>query len=185
MSSSQAVYKNLMEAGKEYGIINAGYKALDAMHYEKGYKVWTYDLTPDTTPLEGGMPWALKLKTDIDFKGRRALEQQQKEGLKKRFVTLVLDDAANAAGASFAGFETIYRNGRKAGYLTLGGFGHTVQKHIGLGYVNIDPTGAEGKSINKAWLESGKYEIEVNGTRYPATLHLEAIYDPKNIKIKA
>eukprot|EP00742_Colponemidia_sp_Colp-10_P005014 GILJ01005357.1.p1 GENE.GILJ01005357.1~~GILJ01005357.1.p1 ORF type:complete len:827 (+),score=135.00 GILJ01005357.1:373-2481(+) len=175
------VYDAICEAGKEFKLINAGYKAIDSLHYEKAYRVWTYDLTPDHTPLEAGMPWAVKFKSNTPFLGRERLEEQRKHGLRRKFVTLSLNDDNNGVGLN--GWETIYRDGKKAGYLTLAGYGHFVKKHIGVGYVSMQQE--ESGVMDKGYLERGSYEVEVAGERRPATLHMLPLYDPANEKVRS
>ena len=75
------------------------------------------------------------------------------------------------------GRETIYRNGARVGWLSSGGFGHTVGLPIGMGYVR-----AEG--VDEGFLTSGEYELEVASERVPARLHLGALYDPTGARVK-
>ncbi|MCH2383064.1 MAG: hypothetical protein MK290_10165, partial [Pedosphaera sp.] len=67
-------------------IANAGYRAIDSLRLEKGYRIWGADVTPDHTPLEAGLGWAAKLKTDTPFLGREALKQQKAGCLAKRLA---------------------------------------------------------------------------------------------------
>ena len=76
-------YDALMEAGKEFGIINAGYRAIESLRLEKGYRAWGSDIGPDHSPLEAGLGWAVKLKTRTPFLGREALEAQRGQKLRK------------------------------------------------------------------------------------------------------
>ena len=75
--------------------------------------------------------------------------------------------------------ETIYRDGERVGWLSSGGFGHTVGKPIGYGFVR------RKDGVEEAWLTSGDYELEVASERVPAKLHLGSLYDPTNVRIKA
>jgi 4-methylaminobutanoate oxidase (formaldehyde-forming) len=77
------------------------------------------------------------------------------------------------------GSEMIYRDGRPVGYTTSGSYGHTVGGAIAMGYVN-HPDG-----VDPAFVQAGRYEVNVNGTRYPATAHLRAPYDPERKRILA
>lgn len=85
------VYQAVMSAGEKYGIANAGYRAIDSLSAEKGYKHWHQDLRHDDTPLEAGLGFTCKLKTDTPFLGREALEKQKAEGLKKKLVCFTID----------------------------------------------------------------------------------------------
>lgn len=168
------VYDALLKAGQSFGVANAGYRAIESLRLEKGYRAWASDIGPDHTPLEAGMGWATKLTTNTDFKGKLALIAQKKAGLKKRLACFTVDDKK----CVLLGRETIYRNGERVGWLTSGGYGHTLDCPIGYGYVR-NPDG-----VDLDFLKSGAYELEVAAERVAATLHLAALYDPKQEKIK-
>jgi sarcosine dehydrogenase len=168
------VYDALMVAGKAHGIANAGYRAIESLRLEKGYRAWGSDIGPDHTPLEAGMAWAVKLKQNTPFLGREALAEQATGPLKKRLAGFTLDDPA----VVLLGRETIFRDGQQVGWLTSGGYGYTVGKNIGYGYVR-NPAG-----VPTDWLLSGRYELEVAAGRVPAAIHLAPLYDPKMERIK-
>lgn len=86
------VYEAIIEAGKKFGIVNGGYRALDSLSAEKGYKHWHQDLRHDDTPLEAGLGFTCKLKSDTPFLGREALERQKAEGLRKRLVCFTIEE---------------------------------------------------------------------------------------------
>jgi sarcosine dehydrogenase len=169
------VFEILLEAGRPHGLGLAGYRAIETLRLEKGYRAWGADIGPDHTPLEAGLMFAVKLKTDVPFLGREALERQRAEGLKKRLVGFTLD----RADVVLLGRETILRDGVVAGWLTSGGFGHTIGKPIGYGYVR-NPEG-----VTRDWLDGGTYELEVAGEAVPATLETAPLYDPTMSRIKA
>jgi len=169
------VYQALMQAGREHGLVNAGYRAIETLRLEKGYRAWGADIGPDHTPVEAGLAWAVKLKKNIDFKGRAAIEAQVAGGVKKRLACFTVDDPA----VVLLGRETIYRDGARVGWLTSAGYGHTVGKPIGYGYVR-NPAG-----VDEAFLTAGRYELEVAAERVPCALHLEALYDPEMARVKS
>jgi 4-methylaminobutanoate oxidase (formaldehyde-forming) len=169
-----AVYDALVEAGRALGLAHAGYRAIESLRLEKGYRAWGADIGPDHTPLEAGLGFAVKLGTSEPFLGRAALERQRAAGLKKRLACLTVDDPE----AVLLGRETIYRDGTLVGWLSSGGHGYTVGKAIGYGYVRHD------RPIDAAWLRAGRYELEVATERVPATLHLQALYDPSGQRIR-
>lgn len=86
------VYEAIIEAGKKFGIVNGGYRALDSLSAEKGYKHWHQDLRHDDTPLEAGLGFTCKLKSDTPFLGREVLEQQKAEGLRRRLVCFTIEE---------------------------------------------------------------------------------------------
>ena len=77
--SADSVYDVLMEAGKNSGIANAGYRAIESLRLEKSYRAWGADINADTTPFEAGLGWAVKLNSGSHFIGREALLAQQKK----------------------------------------------------------------------------------------------------------
>jgi 4-methylaminobutanoate oxidase (formaldehyde-forming) len=145
------------------------------LRLEKGYRAWSSDITPNDTPFEAGLGWAVKLNTDIDFIGRSAASESAKSILKKRLVGFTVDDPQIV----LLGRETILRNGDFAGYLTSGGFGYTVDKPIGYGYVKHEP------GITKDYLLDANYELVVAEETVPASIHLKPLYDPAGVKIRA
>ncbi|MDR3505704.1 MAG: FAD-dependent oxidoreductase [Acidocella sp.] len=170
-----ALYEALMAAGQEFGIANAGYRAIETLRLEKGYRAWGGDIGPDYTPLEAGLGWAVKFKKGTPFLGREALEVQKRNGVKKLLATFTVDDPA----VILLGRETIYRNGERVGWLASGGYGHTLGQPIGLGYVR-NPAG-----VDEDFVLSGTYELEVAGERVHANVHLAPLHDAKMERIKA
>ncbi|RYC23989.1 GcvT family protein [Ciceribacter ferrooxidans] len=170
-----AVFDVLMDAGRPHDIRPIGYRALESLRLEKGYRAWSSDITPNDTPFEAGLGWAVKLRKNTDFLGRRALEGFAGKPLKKRLMGFTVDDPS----VVLAGRETILRNGEPVGYLTSGGYGYTIGKNIGYGYVR----NADG--VSDDYLKNGAYELVVAAEKTPATLHFGPLYDPSMDKIKA
>ena len=175
VETAGAVYDALMAAGEKFGIANAGYRAIESLRLEKGYRAWGSDIGPDHTPLEAGLGWAVKLKKNTPFLGREALVAQAAKPLPKRLACFTVDDPDFV----LLGRETIFRDGKQVVWLTGGGWGYTVAKNIGFGYVrNKDGVATD-------WLTSGRYELEVANERVAAELHMTALYDPTMARIKA
>jgi 4-methylaminobutanoate oxidase (formaldehyde-forming) len=168
------VYDTLLSAGVSHGLVNAGYRAIESTRLEKGYRAWGSDIGPDHTPLDAGLGWAVKLKIDIPFQGREAIEAQRATGLRKMLAAFTVDPSLVLLGR-----ETIYRNDERVGWLTSGGFGYTIDRSIGVGYVR-NPSG-----LTREWVLAGSYELEVAGMRVPAELSLQPLYDPTNARVKA
>ncbi|MEE2888731.1 MAG: FAD-dependent oxidoreductase [Planctomycetota bacterium] len=161
------VYDAIHTAGQAYGLQHAGYRAIESLRLEKGYRIWGKDIGPDYTPLEAGLGFATKLKTDIDFRGRQALEAQA-GALHQRLACFTVEDPSIV----LLGRETIYRNGDRVGWLTSGGFGYTVGKPIGYGYVRNEAI------VDDDFLHTGIYELEIAGEMIECELHLKSLYDP-------
>ncbi|MBU0803659.1 MAG: FAD-dependent oxidoreductase [Alphaproteobacteria bacterium] len=169
------VFDALMAAGKAHDIRPIGYRALESLRLEKGYRAWGSDITPNDTPFEAGLGWAVKLRKNTDFVGREALGKITGAALTKRFAGFTVEDR----GVVLLGRETILRNGEPVGYLTSGGYGYTAGKSIGYGYVR----NADG--VSDDFLQSGDYELVVAMERTRAAIHLEPLYDPNAERVKA
>jgi 4-methylaminobutanoate oxidase (formaldehyde-forming) len=167
------VYDALFEAGADLGFRDAGFFALESLRAEKGYRAWGHDLTPDDTPLEAGLGFAVALDKKADFIGRAALLAQRAAGLKRRLVVFTLDDPL----AYPLHDEPVYRDGTLVGYVTSADYGHTLGRAIAFAYVGNEA------GVDPAWIETGRYEIDIAGTRWAATPHLKPPYDPEGQKL--
>jgi 4-methylaminobutanoate oxidase (formaldehyde-forming) len=166
-------YETLMKAGNDLGAANAGHYAINSLRLEKGYRAWGAELSPDDTPLEAGLSFAIDWNKE--FIGRDALLKQKQSGVTRQLVLFVLEDPEPVLWGS----ELIYRDGKPVGYTASGAYGHTVGGSVAMGYVN----NADG--VNAAFIRNGRYEINVNGTRVPARAHLRPPYDPERNRILA
>ena len=169
------VYDELAQAGRELGLRDAGYYALDSLRMEKAYRAWGREVTIDDTPWEAGLGFAVRLDKAAPFLGREALLEQREKALTKRLVTFVLEDAA----ALPWGDEPILRDGRVVGSVTSAAFGHTLGRAVAMGYVR-DPGG-----VDEAYVASGRFELDVGGDRIPARAGLAAPYDPRALRVKS
>ncbi len=169
------VYTALMRAGAAFGIGNAGYRAIESLRLEKGYRAWGADIGPDYTPFEAGLGWAVKLKTGRPFLGREALIRRNGSPLQKTLCAFTVADPA----VQLLGRETLYRNGERVGWLSSGGYGHTLRQAIGYGYVR------RAAGVDRDYLLSGTYELEVATERISCQLHLEPLYDPTMARVRA
>ncbi|MCJ7599686.1 MAG: FAD-dependent oxidoreductase [Methyloceanibacter sp.] len=170
-----SVYDALMEAGQQHSIANAGYRAIESLRLEKGYRAWGAEIGPDHSPLVAGLAWAVKLKSSTQFQGRAALEAQAAKKLPRLLAGFTADPSIVLLGR-----ETIYRDGKRVGWLSSGGYGYTVGRSIGYGYVR-DPENC----VDRDRLLSGRYELEVATTRVPAEIFLDPLYDPTMSRIRS
>ena len=173
VAAAVQVYDALLAAGQPHGMRHAGYRAIESLRLEKGYRIWGKDISPDYTPFEAGLGFAVKLQTDIDFCGRAALETAASQ-LTRRLVCFTVDDPE----VVLLGRETIYRDDRMVGWLTSGGFGYTVGKPIGFGYVS------DREGVRDDVLRGCEYELEVAGTRVTSQLELSPVYDPTSSRVR-
>jgi len=174
-----AVYEDVLAAGADLGLRNAGYYAVDSLRLEKGYRAWGRELTPDINPFEAGLAFAVDW-TKGPFRGRVALEDLKNAGgaetVARRVASLVVD----APQTNLWGNELILRDGEPAGFVTSAAFGHTLGRPVALGLVS-----RRKGSATKAWLESGRWEIDLAGTRLPAAASLRAPYDPTSQRVRS
>jgi 4-methylaminobutanoate oxidase (formaldehyde-forming) len=170
------VYQDLMAAGAALGVVNGGYYAIESMRLEKGYRAFGRELTPDYNPVEAGLLFACKLKTDICFLGREAVEKARAEGPRRRLVSLVLDDPA----VMMWGSELILRDGVACGQVTSAAWGEAVGGSVGLGYIR-DPAGG---AVTADFARTGSYQVNVGGELAAATVHLRPPYDPAGDRVK-
>jgi sarcosine dehydrogenase len=175
VESAAGVYDAILAAGADLGLRDAGYYALDSLRLEKGYRAWGREISPDDTPLEAGLEFAVRLDKPGGFIGREALLARKAEGLRKRLVILTLEDAE----ALPWGDEPILRDGRLVGWVSSAGFGHTLGTAVAMGYVR------DAERVDAAFIESGVYEIEIAGERMRARAHLRAPYDPAGARVRA
>jgi 4-methylaminobutanoate oxidase (formaldehyde-forming) len=163
-----------MAAGAGAGLRPVGYRALESLRLEKGYRAWSSDITPNDTPFEAGLGWAVKMKSNRPFIGREALDAAVGRPPRKRFAGFLVD-----GDTVLLGRETILRDGAPVGYLTSGGYGYTLGQGIGYGYVRH----AEG--VAEDWLAGGRYELVVAGDTVPARIGAPPFYHPMGERIRA
>jgi len=169
------VYEAVMKEGAKHGICNAGYRAIDSLSIEKGYRHWHADLRPDDTPLESVLGFTCKLKTPIPFLGREAIEKQKAEGLKKKLACFTIDDHV-----PLHGLEAIWRDDVCVGFIRRADYAFALGKSIGYGYVNHP----DKTKITNDWLRAGTYRLENMGNSYDAKIHIQTPFDPKNKRVK-
>jgi len=151
------VYDEILKTGQNYGLVNAGYSAIESLSLEKGYKHWHADVRVEDTPLECGTSFACKFKTDIDFCGRTALLKQKENGLKKRLAYVYPENK----DIPVFGLETLYRDGVPCGFLRRGGYAYSLGQTVGVAYIS-DP---DGGNVSPDWIRDGNYELEVMGEK--------------------
>ncbi|WP_375590464.1 FAD-dependent oxidoreductase [Hoeflea alexandrii] len=169
------IFDALMQTGKPWDIRPVGYRALESLRLEKGYRAWGSDITPNDTPHEAGLGWAVRRNSNTGFVGQQALATITGQPLKKRFAGFVIDDP----DAVLVGRETILRNGQPVGYLTSGGYGYTIGKSVGYGYVRNED------GVSNDFLEDGDYELVIAMERFSARIGLKPFIDPANARVKA
>ncbi|MEX0788894.1 MAG: FAD-dependent oxidoreductase [Anaerolineales bacterium] len=165
---AEKVWDALAEAGRAHGMQPAGYKSLDSLRLEKGYRYWSVDMTPSDDPYSAGLGFCVRLEKG-DFLGRDALQKLKERPPQRRLSTFVLDTAPHV----LYGGESVYVGGRLVGRVRSGGYGYTVGKWIGFVYLPPD-LARPGTAL----------EVEMFGERAPAVVTADVLYDPKGEKLK-
>jgi len=161
------LWDTISEVGREHGLVAGGYKAVDSLRLEKGYRVWGSDISPEDTPFEAGLGFAVKLDKG-DFIGRDALLAASEPA--RRLACLVLDDPRSVA----LGSEPVRVGGEIVGRVTSGGYGYTVERSIAYAYLPA-----------AAVVPTTRVEVEIFGQWIPGAVVEEPLFDPKGERIRA
>jgi len=162
------LWDELWAAGHEHGLVAGGYRAIDSLRLEKGYRVWGADVTPDETPYEAGLGFAVKLDKG-EFIGRDALAAVAADP-ERRLCCLVLADPRSVA----LGSEPVRVEGGIVGRVTSGGYGYTVERSIAYAY------------LPAAAAEAGTaVEVEIFGEWVSGEVVAEPLFDPKGERIRS
>jgi 4-methylaminobutanoate oxidase (formaldehyde-forming) len=162
------LWDTLWEAGRPHGLTAAGYRAIDSLRLEKGYRYWSADITPDDTPYEAGLGFAVRLGKG-EFLGRAALARQRAEGVRRTLACLTLADPRAVA----LGGEPVRADGRVAGRVTSGAFGYTVGRSIAYTYL---PTELVRPGTEVA--------VEIFGDWIDGAVASEPLWDPKGERVR-
>jgi 4-methylaminobutanoate oxidase (formaldehyde-forming) len=163
------VWDRLIEAGYDFGLQPCGYKVLDSLRLEKGYRYWSADITPTDNPLEAGLGFCVRSDKG-DFIGREALLKIKAAGLSQKLCTLAI---GGEPGLLYGG-EPIFAEGRIVGRIRSGGYGYTVDHNIGLAYLPLE-LAAQGMRL----------EVELFGERVGAEVAADVLYDPQGAHLRA
>jgi 4-methylaminobutanoate oxidase (formaldehyde-forming) len=162
------LWDTIWDGGRDHGLVAGGYKAIDSLRLEKGYRVWGADITPDETPFEAGLGFAVKLDKG-DFVGREALQAAQERPLERKLACLVLEDPLSVA----LGSEPVRADGDVVGRVTSGGYGYTVERSIAYAY------------LPAAAAETGRaVEVEIFGEWVAGAVAEEPLWDPQGERIR-
>jgi 4-methylaminobutanoate oxidase (formaldehyde-forming) len=175
--TEQAVhaYERVVAAGEKLGLRHAGLKALASLRMEKGYRDYGHDIDNTDSVLEAGLGFAVDLKKPGGFIGKEAVLAKKAAGpLKKRLVQVLVKDPQPMMFHA----EVVRRNDKPVGYVRAASYGHTLGGAVGLVMVESN------EPIDAAWLESGQWDVEIAGKRYPAVASLRPLYDPDMKRIK-
>jgi glycine cleavage system aminomethyltransferase T/glycine/D-amino acid oxidase-like deaminating enzyme len=165
----RTLWTTLWEAGAPHGMVAAGYRAIDALRLEKGYRVWSSDITPDEHPFEAGLGFAVALDKATGFVGRDALVAAKAAGPRRRLRCLVLGDPRSVC----LGNEPVRVDGEVVGRVTSGGYGFAIERSIAYAY--LPPASAIGD----------RGEVEVFGEWVGFEVVREPLWDPTGERIRS
>jgi glycine cleavage system aminomethyltransferase T/glycine/D-amino acid oxidase-like deaminating enzyme len=166
----RALWRTIWDAGRSHGLLAGGYRAIEALRLEKGYRVWSSDITPEETPDEAGLGFAVKLDKPGGFLGRDALVEARRHPLSKRLRCLVLDDPL----AVCLGNEPVRLDGDVCGRVTSGGYGFAVGRSIAYAYLPPERS-----------RPGARVEVDVFGEWIGAAVQRDPLYDPSGERIRA
>jgi 4-methylaminobutanoate oxidase (formaldehyde-forming) len=139
-----------------------GYRAIDSLRLEKGYRVWAADITPDETPFEAGLGFCVR--ADKTFIGSEAVREPPRKLLR----CLILGDPRSVA----LGNEPVRVEGQIVGRVTSGGYGYTVERSIAYAYLPVEvDIGAE-------------VEVDVFGEWVTGVVAAEPLFDPAGDRVR-
>ncbi|HEX2647396.1 MAG TPA: glycine cleavage T C-terminal barrel domain-containing protein, partial [Candidatus Dormibacteraeota bacterium] len=162
------LWDTIWDAGQAEGLVAGGYKAVDSLRLEKGYRVWGSDITPDVDPYQAGLAFCVKLDKG-DFVGRDALLKKRESPAETKLACLVLDDPRQVA----LGSEPVRIDGTVVGRVTSGGCGYAVEKSIAYAYVPA------------ACAVDTPVEVDIFGTWVPGRMTKEPLYDPTGARVRS
>jgi 4-methylaminobutanoate oxidase (formaldehyde-forming) len=159
------LWRTLWEAGRPHGLLAGGYRAIDSLRLEKGYRVWAADITPDDTPREAGLGFCVR--SDKSFLGSEALASRGEP--ERRLRCLLLEDPRSVA----LGNEPVRVEGQTRGRVTTGGYGYTVGRSIAYAYL---PAEVEiGAAV----------ELDIFGRWVAGEVAREPLFDPAGERVRA
>ncbi|WP_434058471.1 GcvT family protein [Coralliovum pocilloporae] len=171
------VYEDLMSAGAAFGIRDAGYYALEGLRIEKGYRAWSRELTPDITPLQAGLGFAVDWNKPGGFIGHDALlaAKEDPAHLNTRVVQMILD----CGEAQLWGGEAVLCNGQEMGEVRSASYGHTLGASVALCHIHA------AQPVTGDFLSRSSFLIDIAGKKISAQAVLRTPYDPAGTRPKA
>ncbi len=150
-----ALWSRLVSIGEAHGLVPCGYRAIDSLRLERGYRVWGSDITSETNPYEAGLGFCVKLDKPGGFVGDAALREAKSTGPSRRLSLLVLDDARSVV----LGSEPVRVAGKVVGRVTSGGLGYTCARSLAYAYLPIEHS-SPGTRV----------QVNLFGSQVPATV---------------
>lgn len=169
------VWTVVREAGAEHDLRPVGYHAMNSLRLEKAFRSWGHDISGGDDPLQAGLGFAVKWDKPGGFVGREALERIRERGIDRRLIQVLAKDPE----PQFFHDEPVFRDGELVGRLASAQYAHTLGGAVGLAWVQAPEV------VDRAWFETGDYEVEVGLERVPVQVSLRPLYDPTSERTKA
>jgi dimethylglycine dehydrogenase len=163
-----ALYSALMNAGKDFGLVNIGNRALDSLRLEKSYGIWNAEFTQGYTPEMSYLKNFIAFDKK-DFIGKEAALKEKAIGAKQTLVALSVD-STDADAPVYAPVKQ--HEGKVVGFVTSSAYGHYVKQSLALAYLDNDAINSD-------------LTVDVIGEVKKATVLQEPVYDPKGAKLRA
>ena len=165
------LWRTLWEAGREHGLVAGGYRAIDSLRLEKGYRVWAADITPDETPYEAGLGFCVRKDGGVHRRSSRARRRPERAGLHRPAGGCAASCSRTRARCAL-GNEPVRVDGQVAGRVTSGGYGYTVERSIAYAYL---PAEVEiGAAV----------EVDIFGEWVAGEVAREPLFDPKGERVR-
>jgi glycine cleavage system aminomethyltransferase T/glycine/D-amino acid oxidase-like deaminating enzyme len=162
------LWDTLWEAGHRHGLVAGGYKAVDSLRLEKGYRVWGADIGPEVDPYAAGLGFCVKLDKG-DFIGRSALAEKRERPAEASLCCLVLDDPRRLV----LGSEPVRIDGGVVGRVTSGGYGYSIGQSIAYAYI---PASCPVDT---------PVEVDIFGTWVAGRVAKDPLYDPTGARVRS
>ena len=174
------VYDRLVAAGSGSGLRHVGLAALSSLRLEKGYRDYGHDVD-NTDPVDDvGLGFAVRMGKPGGFLGRAAVETARAAGPPRQRLVQVL---LGSPEPLLVHAEVVYRSGRSVGCVRAGSYGHSLGGAVGLAMVALAPE--QAGPLDQAWLDAGRWEVDIAGERHPATVSLRPLYDPEAVRVRS
>ncbi|KAK0090478.1 hypothetical protein PV325_013384 [Microctonus aethiopoides] len=171
--SCDKIFNAIIEAGKDYGMKLAGFRAMYSLSCEKGYHLWNKDVRIDDNPVEAGLGFVCRRHGN--YVGKKYVDEIRAKGIRRKLVHVHVKDQV-----PLWGLEAVYRDKVLVGYLRRADYSYTWKNSIGQAYIK-HPT---DDYVTESFLKTGEYEVEVMGERYPAKIYLNSPFDPENKRLQ-
>lgn len=165
-----ALWTALWEAGRGHGLVAGGYRAIESLRLEKGYRVWSSDLTPETNPYEAGLGFCVRLDKPGGFEGANALREIKEQGVRRRLSCLIVDDPRTLA----LGGEPVRIGERVVARVTSGGYGYTVGASIAYAYLPVEES-----------TPGTRLSVNVFGDWVGGAVAEQPLFDPSGVRVHA